>query len=243
MCVHHTCKKLIGLRFAAAFSALVCADAAIAALQESHLQFSEDGMNVEFEIQDTPRREVIAELFAGTGVELRWVEASFAEGRITGKFVGTRFAVARELLAQTNLVVVHGSGHGMSRVTRVIIIGRATGERSSTGLASLAAAFQSVHGATESVKPQLGIPGGESHERWPNTGTTRAETLITLPELRQDGDVIGLIKPPAAAASAPFLSAPQDNQAPLLVVPSQIDAASLLVPPRSETTAPLLSPR
>src|SRR5215510_5445733 len=242
MYMRHTCKKLIRLFFVAAFGAIVGADVAIAALQDSRLQFSEDGVSVEFEIRDTPRREVIAELFAGTGIELKWVEPSFAEGRITGTFIGPRFTVARELLAQTNLVVVH-NGAEISRVTRVIIVGRATGERSFTGLAALATVFRSVHGAREPGNGQLGVRGGEFQERSPDAPGTRAETSIALPELRHDLEAIGLRESPAPGASAPRLRAPPAEEVPLLFLPSQSDAASLLIPPGSETTAPPLRPR
>src|SRR6516164_8686140 len=121
---------------------LTSANPAFAGVDKSRFQFSPDGASVDLDVKDTSRRDVLDRLFEGTGVEIRWINSSFANERISGKFSGTPATVAQVLLAQTNLLIVHDHSGEASRVVRIIIVGPSAGEKASAGLAGIAAAMQ-----------------------------------------------------------------------------------------------------
>src|SRR5215471_17372664 len=89
---------------------LTTTNPAFAGVDDSRFEFSADGASVDLDVKDTARRDVLNRLFDGTGVEIRWINSSFANERISGKFSGTPVTVARMLLAQTNLLIVHDHG-------------------------------------------------------------------------------------------------------------------------------------
>src|SRR3954452_14533899 len=74
------------------------ANRASAAVEDSRFEFSPDGTNVVFEATGVSRREVLDRLFAGISIEIKWLNASFANEPISGSFAGNRAAVARVLL-------------------------------------------------------------------------------------------------------------------------------------------------
>jgi hypothetical protein len=112
---------LPGLLGAGVCGGLMCGCLALAGDLDSRFDISPDGANVDFDVRDTARRDVLSRLFDGTGIEIRWVNPSFADERISGQFSGTASAVARQLLARTNFVLVHDGSDQASRVVRVVI--------------------------------------------------------------------------------------------------------------------------
>jgi hypothetical protein len=102
-----TFNVLLGMLWAGACSGLICANVAFAAVQDSRFEFSADGTSVDFDVRDVSRREVLSRLFAGTDIEVKWVSSAFADEPMSGRFNGTSAAVARQLLGQTNFVIVH----------------------------------------------------------------------------------------------------------------------------------------
>jgi hypothetical protein len=67
------------------------------------------------------------------------------EGRIGGKFSGTRAAIIRQLLEQCNFVIVREGSNDDSRVVRSVVSGPAQGEQATAGIAgSLIAEYLGV---------------------------------------------------------------------------------------------------
>jgi hypothetical protein len=124
-----TLSKLFARFCMGAGGGFVCANLAFAGVQDSRFAIDPDGTNVEFDVRETPRREVLDRLFAHSGITITWLNAASGDELISGTFSGTPAAVARRLLAQTNFVIVYGGGDDKSRVSRVLIIGRAKGEQ------------------------------------------------------------------------------------------------------------------
>jgi hypothetical protein len=223
-------------------SGLLGVSLAVAGVEDSRFEFSPDGASVEFDVRDTSRRDVLSQLFAGGDLEITWINAAFAEERIRGMFTGTPAAVARQLLAQTNFVVVRdGSGEG-ARVVRLVVVGPAQGELSSTGLAALTAAIKPVSkpkdppevgGAptrpepAKGLKPQLaGAPPTMAQGR-------RLTGAAPAPAGASSADAKGQVSPLAAAAA----------QAGLVLALSETgrsdDSAGMLMPPPADAIAPL----
>src|SRR5262249_11474947 len=115
-----TLEVLLGTMSAGLCSGLLGINLALAGVQDDGLQFSPDGTTVELEARDTPRRELFDRLFAGTGIEVKWVATTFGDERVVGKFSGTPASVIRQLLSQTNFVVVHDGDS--PRVIRLLIV-------------------------------------------------------------------------------------------------------------------------
>jgi hypothetical protein len=103
-----------------------CIHAAVgfAGVQDSRFVISPDGAFVDFDVRDVPRREVMTRLFADKGIKLEWLTPSFGDEKISGTFKGSHAAVAQQLLAQSNFVVVRDPG-GENKISRLIIIGPA----------------------------------------------------------------------------------------------------------------------
>jgi hypothetical protein len=133
---YRTLGALLCRLWLAACSCFLCANLALAGVQDSRFEFSADGTSVDFDVRDTSRREVLNQLFAGTDIAIQFTNAAFGDQRISGKFSGTPTAVLQQLLAQSNFVIVHDD---TSRVVRVIIDGPTRREQSSAGLAALGA--------------------------------------------------------------------------------------------------------
>jgi hypothetical protein len=219
---------LLGLLGAGVYSGLVCGRLALADIQDSRFDISPDGANVDFDVRDTARRDVLSRLFDGTGIEIRWVNPSFADERISGRFSGPVSAVARQLLARTNFVLVHDRSDHASRVIRVVIVGPATGEQTA-GRAAIAAAMPSAGKVIGAPKPNsvAAVPDrADAAKPQLADSPPRADpTALTAPE--EKGDASGFMKPPPAGATAP-----------LLVPPPGIEAPTLLMAPGSRTAVP-----
>jgi hypothetical protein len=54
---------------------------ALVGVQDSRFEFSSDGTSVDFDVRDTPRREVLNQLFAVTDIAIQWSNAAFADQR------------------------------------------------------------------------------------------------------------------------------------------------------------------
>jgi hypothetical protein len=237
---------LPGLLGAGVWSGLVCGGLALAGDLDSRFDISPDGASVDFEVRDTARRDVLSRLFDGTGIEIRWVNPSFADERISGQFSGPASAVARQLLARTNFVLVHDRSDHASRLIRVVIVGPAKGEQTA-GLAAIAAAMPSagkaigaptLHGVAavpdraHAATPQLGDS--------PSRAAPPATPILAEPEKR--GDASGFMKPPPAGATAPLLVPPPGVGAPPLIAPPPSEQAVPLLAPGSGTAVPALRP-
>jgi hypothetical protein len=190
---------LLGALSAALCGGLIGINVALADVPEGALQFGPDG-KLEFEVRDTPRREVFERLFAGSGIEVKWVAAAFGDERVGGKFSGTPASVIRQLLSQTNFVVVHDGD--TSRVIRLVVVGPAKGDQSFSGVAALAAAIKPVATAKE-AKPET-------------TGGAPAQPAVPK----------SAAKPQVAAAAAPPPAAPAPAAAPAAPAPAAPAAAA-----------------
>jgi hypothetical protein len=204
------------LRAAACSSVLVVGSASVG-LADIRLEVSPDGKKVDFEVRHTPRREVLKQLFFGSPVEIKWINAAFAEQRIGGRFSGTPAVVVRQLLAGTNFVVVHQGEDDASRVVQLVIVGPATGELSSAGLAALAAAVK-PHAVGFGVTPpetdkapltpqltevDLTAPTGPKSLPADLPLSLPRNSLLAEPE--RNGDATGVLVPPPVGATAPKL--------------------------------------
>ena len=189
--------------------------------QDSRFDLSPDGSRVEFDLRNASRREVLDRLFAGRGIEIRWINSSFADERISGRFSGSVSSVARDLLAQTNFVLVHDVQDEISRITRVVVVGPAKDAPRSDALAALAAAVSSP--AERKGAPTAAAPSAHGQGSVPQFGRS---------------DAGGPLKPaPLQAAPVPVI--PPGTEAPRLI-PPPAGAAPPLVPASPGTAAPPL---
>src|SRR5262249_19019476 len=69
-------KIVYGILCLGAYVGVTATNPIAAAVQDSRFEFSPDGTKVVFEVTDVPRREVLDRLFAGTGIEVKWLNAS-----------------------------------------------------------------------------------------------------------------------------------------------------------------------
>jgi hypothetical protein len=249
---------------AGACCGLLGLDLAVAGVEDSRFEFSPDGASVEFDVRDTSRREVLSQLFAGSDLEITWINAAFAAERIRGKFTGTPAAVARQLLAQTNFVIVYDGGE-TSRAVRLLVVGPAQGEQSSAGLAALTAAIkpvskpkdppesESVGGApmrpepARALKPQLTDAApmiAEGRKPAPMGATpVRAESRsspLAAAARTQSDPVVAASETGRGADAAGLLKPPaEDAAAPLPILKGRSDAPPLVLPSQTLTAMPL----
>lgn len=207
--------RILDILRTAACSGLLAVGSASAGLADIRLEVSPDGKKVDFEVRDTPRREVLKQLFFGSPVEIKWINAAFAEQRIGGRFSGTPAVVVRQLLAGANFVVVHRGEDDASRVVQLVVVGPATGELSSAGLAALAAAIKlhavglgptppeidKVARTPQLTEVDLTAPMGP--KSLPADLSAARNSLLSVPE--RDGDATGVLVPPPVGATAPKL--------------------------------------
>jgi hypothetical protein len=125
-------RALIGLGLAASIGC-AAASPAIAGIQDSIFFTSPDGSSVAFDVHDVSRREVLNRLLTGKAIELEWVDAAFAEERISGTFKGSADSVLQRLLAQSDFVAVYDRSGDKSRIARLIIVGKASTQSKSPG--------------------------------------------------------------------------------------------------------------
>jgi hypothetical protein len=204
------------------------AGSAVADSEDSRFDISQDGARVDFDVRDVPRRDVLNRLFAGTGIEIRWISASFGDERMSGKFSGPAPSVARQLLAQTSFVLVHGDADQSSRVIRVVVVGPAGGEPSSAALAALAVAMPPS-------RPTNGAPTAEADRP---SAHTRGQAPLS-----ESGRSVEAARPlrPAPPGGAPLPTVPSGAEAPRLIPPAP-DAALPLIQARPGAAAPPLIP-
>jgi len=222
MCAYRAFARVQAVIRAAVCGILLLVPPAIAGVGDNRLEFSSDESKLDFEVKDTPRREVLKQLFSGSPIEIKWISASFAAHRIGGKFSGTRADVLRQLLVGTNFVIVHQDEDDVSRVVRLIIVGPSNGELSSAGLTALAASIKPVNQRDafrpEAVEVGLMVP--------------QAQPSRLSPQLTDGG--------PAAPANAPVPDLLLARDALLSGKVSNADATGVLVPPPEGATAPTL---
>jgi hypothetical protein len=228
---------LLGTLSAGACSGLLGANLALAGVRDNRLELAADGTNIEFEVKDTSRRDVFNQLFAGSGIEIKWVAAAFADERIGGKFSGTPAAVIRELLAQTNFIVVSADS---SRVIRLVMVGPAKGDQSFSGLAALAGAIRLVATTKEPKSETIGGTPPQPETPKPLLKPQLAQAAPPPLELPKAASLDGTSAPPErpgpppkpqaagarpATAELPNVSSSQSPAAPLDKPPSSGAAA------------------
>ncbi|MEA2992354.1 MAG: hypothetical protein QOD40_1274 [Alphaproteobacteria bacterium] len=188
----------------------------LAAVGASQSADTSDRPSIDFDLQAVPRREVLDRLFADQEIKLEWLNREVADEPVSGKFSGSLPVVARQLLARTNFVLLYQQQGDALRITRVLIVGKAS-DQASSGLQAIEAALRAPDKSQASPKAKsVGetplILGGGS---LPSTRTNAPESA-------------GLPKPmPAHAGEGP--------------VPSAKPVRANVVPPTSNTTAGLPS--
>jgi hypothetical protein len=191
-----TLSKLFARFCMGAGGGFVCANLAFAGMQDSRFGIDSDGTNVDFDVRETSRREVLDRVFAHSGVEITWLNAAFGDELITGTFSGTPSAVARRLLAQTNFVMIYG-GDDKSRVSRVLIIGKGEMGQRSPIVQDLS---KLVFAQTKSVVPP-------AHGSQPATGRTSTSgrgtgtSVITVPS----DSPVSVIEPVTPGGGVPVI--------------------------------------
>jgi hypothetical protein len=235
-----TLDVLLAILCAGVCSGFVGLDQARAGVEDSRFEFSADGTSIEFDVHDTARRDVLSQLFAGSDLEIVWINVAFAAERIRGRFAGTPAAVARQLLAQTNFVIVHDASGEQTRVVRLVVVGPAQREQSSAGLATLTAAIKPVSKPKE--RPESESAGGAPPRPEPARGAK--------PQLAGAAPVIAEV--PGAAPTGATPARGEGQRLPLTAAAARLglvaalsetgrgdDASGLLRPPPDDATAPL----
>ena len=212
-------RALIRLGAVATIGCLL-ASPGFAGVQDSVFFVSPDG-NVAFDVRDVSRREVLQRLLSSKAIELEWVDPVYADERISGAFNGNADTVLQRLLAQTDFVVVYNRDGGISRVARLIIVGKAASPSKSAGLLGINPPPPNLPVAPPPAAPALA----------PAPPPVAAEA----PALRPASGSIALTPPSAADLAVPLIvTAPAGTKAPALVPPSAADLARpLFVPPRA----------
>ena len=213
-----TLKILVAALCAAAGSGSMLA-AALAAVQDSRFEFTADGADVDFDVRNVPRRDVLDRLFADTGIEFKWLSSSFAGEPISGQFTGAPSSVVRQLLAKTNFVIAYDDE---SRVSRVIIVGPATGEQASAGLAAIAAAVQ-AH-VRQAAPPKAQAPtdvAQNSPASAPGRSTPARTDSPPLAMITEGGTATG---------TAPAVALPTQSGNPAIPTPTAMAALETPVP-------------
>lgn len=200
---------------------LTFADQAFAAVQDSRFEFTADGADVDFDVRNVPRRDVLDRLFADTGIEFKWLSSSFAAEPISGQFNGAPSSVVRQLLAKTNFVIAYDD---KSRLSRVIIVGPATGEQASTGLAAIAAAVQ-LH-VRQAEPPKAQAPKAMAQN---SAAFAPGRSLPT--SARTDSPPLAMItEGGAATGTAPAVALPTQSGNPAIPTPTATAASETPVP-------------
>jgi hypothetical protein len=170
------------------------------------------------------RREVLDRLFAGTGIEIKWVNLSYGDQLISGTFRGEVTAIARQLLARTDFVLVRDRIDEASRITRIVIVGPAKGEQSPARLATIA--VQPVGQANHRPKAQLAAaPTGEEVPNRIRPGTHLKQGEILEPPPATDSAPIPLVIPGAITPQA--IASTQAD----IALPVMKSGAGFAVPP------------
>jgi hypothetical protein len=127
----------------------------LAAIEDSRFAASSDGTVFEFELREVSRREVFDRLFANSDIRFDWKSPDLADERISGRYQGALPHVAQQLLTNLDFVLGYERLGGEPRMTRVTIVGRASGQ-ASPNLALLEAALRSRE------QPRTGLPASQT---------------------------------------------------------------------------------
>ena len=196
----HAASFAFGILILAACAVSVSAVPALAAGQDSWFEYSPDGAKVDFQLRDVPRREALEHLLAGTGIAVTWINPSFAEQLITGTFKGSREAVARQLLSETDFIIGYTD---KSEIARVVIVGPA-GKTASPGLALLAGAIQKGAIAEATRGGAVAFPG-------PGTAVPQMVPSRDFPPLPTPGSATAVAPVPGMAPSPASPASQQPN--------------------------------
>lgn len=191
--------------------------------------------NSEIKVDGLTRKQALDQLFAGLGIEIVWLNRAVADELVSGNFRGTLPEVARELLAQTNFVAAVARVENELRITRLVIVGRASGQ-SSPGLPALETALRRpkeasgpsqpaspskhpVRVATTSLAPQFGTVAARSNQPIPTprkaAGPLPVPTPIQARASLTPSPRTGALPSvaPVPGASEPTLTGPQPTPA------------------------------
>lgn len=176
-----------------------------AGVQDSVFFASPDGNSIAFDVREVARREVLDRLLANRAIELEWVDTGFGEEKITGVYKGSADAVLQRLLAQTDFVVVYDGKGEKSRISRLIIVGKASSH-------TRQAALPTLPGLTTGTPPappsdQALRPFSAPADFRPPTAAELATPVITPPPP-------GMVAPPLVPPS------PSEAALPLWVPPT-----------------------
>jgi len=237
-------KALAGRLVAAACGCIVSLNLAVAGIQDSRFDFSADGVNVEFEVRNVPRREVLNRLFADTGIEIKWINAAFADEAMSGTFSGAADIVARQLLAQMNFVIVNDDGSDGPRMTRLIVVGPAKGDQSWPTLSAVTTAMAAaIPKRAKKEAPPAAPMSDPGRARAIGTAEMLPATPALPAEMGSATDPQSIAKSPPADAAVPLPVLTAGMEAPLLIVPQDTavpfkPAVAGLVPVVSDRTDP-----
>ena len=177
----------------------------VADVGDSVFFVSPDG-TVAFDVRDVSRGEVLSRLVSGKAIELDWVDAAYANERISGVFNGSAEAVLQRLLAQTDFVAVYDREGGGTRLARLIIVGKASSSSKVVGL--------------QVTNPPAPAPKPGAITITPPTPADLATPLYIA--VSKGTIAPPLLAPLAAAKSLPLLipPSPADREVPL-IAPSE----------------------
>jgi hypothetical protein len=91
--------------------------------------------------RDSTRRQIFERLFTARGIRVDWVDESLAEEVMPGSFEGPTDRILRSVLAQTNFIIVYQSPYGEPRLSRIIILGRASATQTAPDTRAIEAAL------------------------------------------------------------------------------------------------------
>ncbi|MEA2903262.1 MAG: hypothetical protein QOI12_649 [Alphaproteobacteria bacterium] len=210
---------------------LVSANLAFAVAQDSRFEIRQDDVNVALDVQNVPRREALQRLLANPGIEFKWLNPSVANELITGTFNGTLSGIARQLLAQTDFVLVYERAAGTVRIARVLIVGRAQSGQTAARLAALEAAMQSPpmtpdpEGASAAPLPAARPNSGAGAQPLPFAGSMAGPQPTQPASIRSAASAAGTVSGPVPDPSGLTVPRPtsmgQPFSAPVVTAPTR----------------------
>lgn len=207
-----------------------------AGIEDSRFTTSSDGTAFEFELREVSRRQVLDRLFADQAIKLDWADPAVAGDLISGSYHGSLSQIARLLLTKLNFVLVHERTDDEIRITRVVILGRSSGQ-ASPGLATLQAALRAAEKPKSAFPASPGDPTRMSRAAaGPSTTVPAGAARSTL---SRDGDAARSAAPVPIATSGPP-QVPVARPAPADLVPLPIMTALPSVAPIAGAALPEL---
>lgn len=212
----------------ACFTGFLLINSAFAAVEDSQFTVSPDGMSIQFELRNVPRREVLDHLFSNRGISLSWVDKAAADEPISGSFSGSPDVVAKQLLAPLDFVLGYEQTESKPKIVRVVIVGRSS-KQARPALAQLAAAM-----LPNSTLPDAGGSGGVASA---STGAAQANPGAALP---------GAMQPtgnPQSPSTGALTRVPGRANMPTAIPGSaSADSSTMLVPLPAPVSGPLPVP-